>query len=437
MLWKLVSDRKWLFWVILSGILSACGGGGSDNSGEISNQDFMSRILISGESPEQWEYIWNCRVNEPGADSFLRDVPLRFYRDGQLTAGMGDGEVTGTWEAPAKYYTAYDDFIISVELDTPSPELFVTDNQLLSINVWRFGQGGYFETSTGGVEEIEFDEVRMFCIRYTPEGAFDEENPVWATDDTEPDFLSTGQANPVFVPFNPSASDDPPATAPADPPEPETTSPTQTPTSEPVTTTPTPDSSTSSDNAPLADINSQIKDVWYIGDLRDDVLGNDIPFYYPVIEFNNGEVSRDGVTISNEGIAASKRQNPEDWGQGRVSTNGLLSFKWSAARSWQEPFLSVPTRSYPRNQKLRGCFGNSIGIQGRGSVPLITRLCLSPDGTFNLGNGSNASGSYLIEDHAIQLNFSTGASTEFIMGAHYNDEDLIRLLVIGDSLFRP
>ena len=405
--------------VLAAIVLTACGGSSDSGGQRVPNMEFVARTLPSGDSPSEWNFIWGCDVRTRTGNT--TGLPLRFYRDGQLLAGMGTSELLGTWrvDVPSDIRT-----MVSLTLDEPAPQFFGTDNTELQFELWRHGENFMESTGTYAVQIPEdTTQFNLLCARYNQAGDVEGEDlPGWMRKFEEtPAFLITGEADPQFV----SQGEE---TIPAQDqaaPEPVTTPGTDTPTSDPVTT-PTPGSPSGS--APLAEINAQVKDIWYTNDFVDTVDGvrqrNG-----SVIQFNNDEVSRDGETISNEGIAASKRNNPQDWGEGRVSSSGLLSYKWSNSRSWLEPFLSAPTRSYPRNQKIRGCYENSIGVKGSGSSPRIERLCFFEDGTFRLDDAGNNTGTYLIEGHAIRLNFSGGESAEFLFGAYYRDGFIYRLII--------
>jgi len=73
-------------------------------------------------------------------------------------------------------------------------------------------------------------------------------------------------------------------------------------------------------SSPLAPVLADIEEIWYTGRF---VVGIDglRAVFSAVIEFDNGEISTDGFTISTEGVAASKRDNPDKWGEGRVQNS--------------------------------------------------------------------------------------------------------------------
>ena len=402
--------------------LSACGGSSGTYNPGTDREDFLSRILPSGDSPGEWNYIWGCDVLSRSGNYTYKGVPLRFYRDGQLQAGIGSSTVLGTW----KLDTIQQPWAIAsvlMTLDEVTPLMFGTVSKKLLIDIQRNSDNDSYIRSNGSnrlADDLEDTaEIKLTCVRYDKVGDVVGDLPEELQSfEQTPSFIATGEANVQFVPTNPSTSDQ----------ETETTPPSD----QPTPTVPGGGGSSSND-VPLFDITRQIKDIWFTNDFIDTVDGVR-QRYGTVIEFDNGEVSRDGETISNEGIAASKRKNPKDWGEGRVSSAGLLSYKWSNSRSWLEPYLSVPTRSYPRNQKIRGCFENSTGVKGSGSSPLIKRLCLVEDGSFRLDDTENNTGNYLVEDHAIRLNFSSGERTEFLFGGYYKDGFIYRL-IIADAVF--
>lgn len=415
--------------VLVAATLSACDEG-SGTAPPDSHAIFLRSTLLSGDSPAEWNYIWGCEIFTRAGN--YRGVPLRFYRDGQLLAGIGSSTISGTWSHdpvdPTTAKTA-----VYLTLDESAPQLFGSEHRNLLFNLWT--ETPNYMVASGGVMVADglpenTTLINLLCGRYNKAGdlAAGDDGSGWYNrlEDT-PTFITTGEADVQFEPATSSQPDDDN--------EEDTTPASDQPVSEPITrptTVDTPPATRPAATAPLGDITAQIKDIWYTGDFVDTIDGVR-QWYDSIIEFKNGEASDDGETISNEGIAASKRKNPEDWGEARV-LNGLLSYKFSDDRGWEEPYLSAPTRAYPRNQKITGCYSNSSGIEGTGSTPVINRICFAADGGFEVGDAGNVTGNYLIDGHAIRLDFSNGEREEFLFGAHYREEFIYRL-IIADAVF--
>jgi len=245
-----------------------------------------------------------------------------------------------------------------------------------------------------------------------------------------PEALDAPDSPPVNVDDEPASSDD----------GPEVPGTTETP--EPASQPP------SGNSQVLANLQDDIRAIWYIADRGNVVsLVNGISSaFFSVVEFTDGSATTDATFLSENGVAASRREHPERWGEARVQ-NGVFGFKLEGERSWLEPEVSIRTEFAGRGSTLAGCFSTSSGsIAGTTTTVSFRSLCTDADGRFafnsttatggSAGGGtvsSNSRGRYLIDERAIRLDFDNGDRQDRLFGLLFRD-GFVDAIVLGSSV---
>jgi hypothetical protein len=181
-----------------------------------------------------------------------------------------------------------------------------------------------------------------------------------------------------------------------------------------------------------------------------------------ILLFENGLFSKDLETILENGIAFSKKINPDEWGKFKIS-NGKLSLKYNDSSQFdiQEYFTLYPPN--PENIKILGCWDSSKTFEFSDGVSTssgmgISGYCFDKHGRFSKNNtfgfnggienspygkalklpvGSYSSASeksqlgwYRIDEYTIQLHYDNGATETKFIGI----DDM--LLLDHDQLFK-
>ncbi len=190
-----------------------------------------------------------------------------------------------------------------------------------------------------------------------------------------------------------------------------------------------------------------LEGVWYLADFVVGINGYEVR-QWSVVTFSDNTVTDDVQTIFSQGIAASKRQNPNSWGNWQL-VDGDLEIKWNRSSYYSDYFLTIKERAGGSDERIDGCFSSSFGYTlggggsafGGGSTSIsINTWCFAENGQFsndnmvaiNGGTGPSSSGEtvfsgssssdsvgwYRIDGHVIQLVYANGISltTSFALG---------------------
>lgn len=181
---------------------------------------------------------------------------------------------------------------------------------------------------------------------------------------------------------------------------------------------------------------------------------------WAAMTFKDGTLTTDVTTVYKQGVAASKRKNPNAWGT-YTKTNGGEQLhakfrKWKKARKY---FISDKSIKMNSNFKLKGCWSSSsssnmgvMGGAGSSSTFSTNTFCFDPNGRFSndsamaigstsssgrsLGTSTKANhGTYRINGNSITLNYVDGRKVETVFGSYRFDTKNVFAISIGKRIY--
>ena len=182
---------------------------------------------------------------------------------------------------------------------------------------------------------------------------------------------------------------------------------------------------------------------------------------WSAMTFNDGTVTSDVRGVLESGVAASKKNNPNIWGTGRLSDDGeSLIVKFPRWEKEEKYFNSDPSIRISSDFKLDGCWstkfgGSSLGMFGSGTGTATfssNKFCFNKNGRFSndssmviagtgpgsLGtNLSGSQGTYKVDGNVIQLSYGDGRIVNTVFGAYrFGETDgSIPVISIGGAAF--
>jgi len=199
----------------------------------------------------------------------------------------------------------------------------------------------------------------------------------------------------------------------------------------------------------------ELEGVWYLADFVVGINGYEAR-QESVVVFADNTVTDDTRTVFSQGVQASKRQNPNSWGEWRI-VDGSLEIKWNGSSDYTDYYVTIKARAGGENERIDGCYSSSFGYTlgaggaafGGGSTSIaINTWCFSENGRFSndgtvaisggtgpsvtgetIYSGSSSSektGWYRIDGNIIQLVYDNG--TRVITSFGLRDDDTALLL---------
>ncbi len=187
--------------------------------------------------------------------------------------------------------------------------------------------------------------------------------------------------------------------------------------------------------------------------------------YYGVIDFGingadanyvvialvaDGRCTKDVNGLYRLGVAASRRQKPDDWGSCRIR-DGRLEVRWNGETAFETVdgfYRELKPR--PTDERLKGCWSNTSGhTNASGTTSLaVDDWCFDRSGRFSQGRtlgiqSGNATGHgqhdktgwYRIDGHAIRLAYDDGKKVIKTIGLDQDGEDAQNELILGNEVY--
>ncbi len=201
--------------------------------------------------------------------------------------------------------------------------------------------------------------------------------------------------------------------------------------------------------------------IWYIGDFVVGMSGYEVD-RWAAMTFKDGSVTDNLSDTVTNGPAASKRNNPNDWGQRRKAGRDI-EIKWNGSSSFSDYYLTMKSKPGGQDDRVDGCFGSffisSLPSYGQGAYNTATQSnlwCFSKDGRFSnesstsisastgdspvfgttVGSGysnSGLNGWYRIDGHVLQLVYDDGQNATTSIGFLDRDNPEKRAILLGSK----
>jgi len=201
--------------------------------------------------------------------------------------------------------------------------------------------------------------------------------------------------------------------------------------------------------------------IWHVADFVVGISGYEVSRWGAMV-FADGSVTDEFSDTLALGRAASRRDNPKDWGRWR-ETAGDIEIKWNSGKDYNKYYLTQRTQPGGRDDRLDACFGSffisSLPMAGSGAYSSATsssRWCFSTNGRFSnessasisastgssvidsttTGSGysnSGLNGWYRIDGHVLQLIYDNGERKTTTIAFIDRDDPEERAVLIGSN----